>query len=193
MILLFSTLLPATVLETAASMSYSAFAQPRTAAPTRSVMPPTMARPVAAGTVSAGARTGDYAAQASRYRDAELAPASPGQLVVLLFDKCILTVRRAEAAFAAGDIGARADHLCAALDMVTGLRTSLDFDHGGTLSVELDNLYSYIGRELHAANREQNPAKLIPVLQVLGELRAGFAGAVAQLAAASQSAAPLVT
>ena len=121
----------------------------------------------------------------ARYREAEFAAASPGQLIVLLFDKCVLTIRRAEAAFAGNDIAARTDHLCAAMDMVSGLRMSLDFEAGGDLSVQLDALYTFALRELFAANRLQDVTKLTPVLHVLSELRDGFAGAVAQLAAGS--------
>lgn len=129
-----------------------------------------------------------YAAQASRYRDAELASASPGQLVVLLFDKCVLTVRRAQAALAAGDIPARTAHICAAADMIAELRGSLDFEVGGDISRQLDALYAYSLRELFAANRAQDPAKLASVLHVMSELRDGFAGAVAQLAAGAGAA-----
>ncbi len=159
-------------------MSYPAPAYAALAARTLPARPVTML----AGAPSAPRGT-TTATSAARYRDAELASASPGQLVVLLFDKCLLTVRRAQAAFAAGEIAARADHLCAAMDMVTGLRTALDFEAGGELSGQLDALYAFTIREMFAANREQAPAKLEPVLHVLAELRAGFAGAVAELAA----------
>lgn len=132
-----------------------------------------------------------YAAQASQYRAAELASATPGQLVVLLFDKCILTVRRAQAAFDAGDIPARTEHICAAADMITELRCSLDFDAGGDISRQLDALYAYAIRELFSANRTKDPSKLASVLYVVSGLRDGFAGAVAQIAAAGPAASPL--
>jgi flagellar protein FliS len=148
----------------------------RSGAPTRAATPP---RP-------AGAHASPAAATGARYRDAELASAAPGQLVVMLFDKCLLTVRRAGAAFAAGDVEARTDCLCRAGDMIAELRASLDFDApdaAGAISRQLDALYAWTQGELFAANREQAPARLDPVLRVLGELREAFAGAQAQLAA----------
>ncbi len=154
-------------------MSYPAHAY-ATAAPQRF-----SARPAA--TSPAPVRL--QAAQASRYRDAELASASPGQLIVMLFDKCALTVRRAQAALAAGDIPTRTSHICAAADMIAELRGSLDFEAGGDISRQLDALYAYSLRELFAANRAQDPAKLASVLDVVTGLRDGFAGATAQLAA----------
>ncbi|GJG86632.1 hypothetical protein tb265_18130 [Gemmatimonadetes bacterium T265] len=156
-------------------MSYPAYAYARTASQRPAAAPSTAAaRPPAAR---------PQAAQASRYRDAELAGATPGQLVVMLFDKCVLTVRRAQAALAAGDIPERTAQICAAADMITELRSSLDFEAAGDLSCQLDALYAYATRELFAANRLQDPAKLSSVLHVVSGLRDGFAGAVAQLAA----------
>lgn len=154
-------------------MSYPAYAHAPTAA--QRFVP----RAPAAG----AAPVRPQAAQVSRYRDAELAGATPGQLVVMLFDKCVLTLRRAQAALAAGDIPARTTHICAAADMVAELRGSLDFEAGGDISRQLDALYAYSLRELFAANRAQDPAKLASVLHVVSGLREGFAGAVAQLAA----------
>lgn len=128
------------------------------------------------------------AANVSRYRDAELAGATPGQLVVMLFDKCMLTVRRAQAAVAAGDIPARTVHICSAADMIAELRGSLDFEVGGDISRQLDALYAYATRELFAANRTNDAAKLASVLDVVAGLRDGFAGAVAQIAASQSTA-----
>ncbi|HEY0777149.1 MAG TPA: flagellar export chaperone FliS [Gemmatirosa sp.] len=163
-------------------MSYPAYAHTATAAQRFMPRPP-----AAAAAAAAPARP--QAAQVARYRDAELAGATPGQLVVMLFDKCVLTVRRAQAALAAGDIPARTAHICAAADMLAELRGSLDFDAGGDISRQLDSLYAYGIRELFAANRAKDPAKLASVLHVVSELRDAFAGANAQVTAA-QAAAP---
>jgi flagellar protein FliS len=125
-------------------MSYAA-----SYAPARAAAPPSRpgARAVAPRPAPPGGTYGAAAApaaSATRYRDAELASASPGQLVVMLFDRCLLTVRRAEAAFAAGDVEARVAHVCAAADMVTELRASLDFAAGGQMSRQLDALYVFV-------------------------------------------------
>jgi flagellar protein FliS len=171
-------------------MSYAA-----SYAPARAAAPPSRpgARAVAPRPAPPGGTYGAAAApaaSATRYRDAELASATPGQLVVMLFDKCLLTVRRAEAAFAAGDVEARVEHVCRAADMVTELRTSLDHEAGGALAGQLDALYVFVLGELFAANRHRDPARLVPARRVLAELREAFAGAQAQLAP-RPAAAPL--
>ena len=138
------------------------------------------ARPAAAA-VPRGQPASPYATQAARYRDAELASASPGQLVVLLFDKLALTVRRARVALEARDIEQRTEQILKAAEMVTELRVSLDHEQGGAMSGQLDALYAFMLRELHEANRTQDAGKLDVVLRIAGELREGFAGALTQL------------
>lgn len=133
----------------------------------------------AAGTAATTAAP--YATQAARYREAELASATPGQLVVMLFDKLLLTVRRARVAMEGGAVEERSGQILRAHDMLTELRVSLDFEAGGELARQLDALYDFALRELLEANRTRSVAKLDAVARICGELRDGFAGAVAQL------------
>ena len=72
-------------------MSYPATARPLNAMP--------RSNPFASAAQGSGS---PYAAQAARYRDAELLSATPGQLVVMLYDKMLLTLRRARIACEAG-------------------------------------------------------------------------------------------
>jgi flagellar protein FliS len=148
-------------------------------------------RPSAAPAASApgAGAAGPYAAQANRYRDAELASATPGQLVVMLFDRLVLTLQRARAAMDAGQIEARTELVLRAADMVGELRLSLDHAQGGDIAGQLDALYGFMLRELFDANRHQDGARLAVVARIAGELREAFAGAQAQLAAAAGTAA----
>jgi flagellar protein FliS len=119
------------------------------------------------------------ASTAARYRDAELLTASPGQLVVLLYDKILLTLRRARVACEVGRIEERCDLLVKAGEMVTELRVCLDHANGGDISGQLDALYAFMLRELTDANRRQDVARIDVVLRIAGELRDAFATVVA--------------
>ena len=46
-----------------------------------------------------------YSRQASRYRETEVLTATPGQLVVLLYDHMLLSLRRARTAMETREIG----------------------------------------------------------------------------------------
>lgn len=121
---------------------------------------------------------------ASRYRDAELASATPGQLVVMLYDRILLTLRRARAAADAGRIELRCESLLSASEMITELRLVLDHEQGGAIAANLDQLYGFMLRELTEANRLQDAARIDVVLRIAGELRDAFAQVVASGAAA---------
>lgn len=160
------------------ALSYGPAARPAASFSAARVTP--SRAPAAARAAGAAAGT----SQATRYRDAELASATPGQLVVLLFDKMALTLRRARVAMDAGEIAERCELLMKAADMITELQVSLDHAVGGDISRNLDALYAFMVRELHAANRQQDGARIDVVLRIAGELRDAFAGAQQQLAAA---------
>ena len=165
---------------------FAAASAPRAPFPGVRPMPP---RPGTAPAPVAGApAAGPYAAQANRYREAELSSATPGQLVVLLFDKMALTLRRARTAIEQRDIETRTESILKASDMITELKLSLDHAAGGEISRQLDALYGFMLRELFDANRQQSVAKLDAVLGIAGELREAFHGANAQLAAQAAEA-----
>jgi flagellar protein FliS len=142
------------------------------------------ARPV----VPAGRAPAAYASQAARYRNAELESASPGQLVVMLFDKILLTLRRACVAIEARKIEERVELLLKANEMISELRASLDFEQGGAISQNLDALYGFSLRQLFEASRTGDVAKIDGVVRVMSELRDAFAQVVAGLGTGAQGA-----
>jgi flagellar protein FliS len=133
--------------------------------------------------------TSGYGGQVARYRDTDLASASPGRLVVMLYDQILLSLRRARVALDAGQIEARAVHIIRASDMITELRVSLDHEQGGTIATNLDALYGYMLAELLDANRRQDAVPLDRVLVIAGELRDAFGQVVSSAAATAQPAA----
>ena len=124
---------------------------------------------------------------AARYRDAELASQSPGQLVVLLFDRMLLTLRRARVANDARQIELRCEQLLKASDMIEELRLALDHERGGIIAANLDQLYGFMLRELMEANRLQDSARIDVALRIAGELRDAFAQVVASGAASTHA------
>ena len=84
--------------------------------------PKRQAAPAASPSAASPSSASPYAAQTARYRDAELINATPGQLVVLLYDKTLLTLRRARIACDANQIEVRCEQLLKAADMVAELR-----------------------------------------------------------------------
>jgi flagellar protein FliS len=129
-----------------------------------------------------------FATQAARYRDAELQSATPGQLVVMLFDKMLLTLRRARIACEAKQIEVRCEQIVKAAEMIGELRVSLDHKQGGDISKQLDALYGFMLRELYEANRTQDAGKIDVVIRMASELRDAFSQVVTTGAGAPSKA-----
>ena len=93
----------------------------------------------------------------------------------MLFDKILLTLRRARLAVEARNIEDRVELILKANEMITELRVSLDFEQGGAIAQNLDALYAFSLRQLFEASRTGDAAKIDGVVRVMDELRDAFA------------------
>jgi flagellar protein FliS len=87
----------------------------------------------------------------ARYVAQSIATASPGQLLVMLYDRLVVDLTQAEEALRAGDRGLGSARLMHAQDIVTELRRGLDltvWEGAGGLS----QLYGFLLTELIKAN-----------------------------------------
>ena len=130
-----------------------------------------------------------YSRQATRYRETEVLTATPGQLVVLLYDHLLVSLRRARVAMEAGDNDVKSDHLEKARNVLTELLVTLDREKGGEVAANLAALYSFLLGELVQVSVRGDLARLDRVSHMIGELRDAFAQLSASpAAAAAQSA-----
>ncbi|MFO1435242.1 MAG: flagellar export chaperone FliS [Gammaproteobacteria bacterium] len=100
--------------------------------------------------------------------------ASPHRLVELLFDGAISRVVEAKAHMERKDLAKKAVSITSCLDIVNGLRGSLNMEQGGEIAVNLDLLYDYIARRLISANCNNDVEILKEVHGLLSELRASW-------------------
>src|SRR4051812_26264998 len=94
----------------------------------------------------------------ARYLTDSVTTASPAQLLVMLYDRLVLDVVRAEAALRAGDRDAAAHQLMHAQDIVIELRTTLDTSTW-TGASGLAQLYAFLLAELISANVQADADK----------------------------------
>jgi flagellar protein FliS len=118
-----------------------------------------------------------YKAQAAKYQETEILSASPGRLVVLLYDQLIVSLRRTRAAIEAGNIEQRCAAMNKSRDILMHLLGTLDREKGGEIASRLSGLYAWMIQELLDVSRSPGVARLDRVLRVAGELRDGFAQA----------------
>jgi flagellar protein FliS len=117
-----------------------------------------------------------------RYLAETVATASPARLLVMLYDRLLLDLHRALAAVRASDRAASGELLAHAQDIVTELRSSLDLTvWGGARG--LADIYSFVGRELIAANLRQDAGRIEGCVVLLEPLRDAWREAAQQCVA----------
>jgi flagellar protein FliS len=116
-----------------------------------------------------------YADASSAYRQMEVFSASPGQLVVMVYDYLLVQLARADIALDTKDLELRAVALSRANAAITELVGGLDLDRGGPLSRQLGGLYSFFLGELIDIGRYADRDRLARIRVQVEELRAAFA------------------
>lgn len=120
------------------------------------------------------------AATPQAYRRAEILAATPGQLVVILFDGARRFLRQAAIAMEAGEIERAHITLRYAEMIIAHLDGTLDREQGA-IANRLHDVYTFYLRHLNSARMKQDPAMLQEVSDLLAELRDAFARAAAEV------------
>lgn len=114
------------------------------------------------------------------YRTASVETASPAKIVLMLFDGAIGFLHRALLGFEQESLTVRNEtinnNVVKSQLILNELRASLNLDAGGELAATLNRLYDYMHEQLRQANFKKDRAPILLTLELLGELRAGWAG-----------------
>ncbi|MGI5169978.1 flagellar export chaperone FliS [Spirillospora sp. CA-253888] len=116
----------------------------------------------------------------NRYMTDTVATASPAQLVVMLYDRLVLDLLKAEEALLAGDREDASARLQHAQDIVIELRASLDasVEWGGTAG--LAELYGFLLTTLIRANVHADASLAAACRELVEPLRDAWRAAAAQ-------------
>jgi flagellar protein FliS len=124
---------------------------------------------------------------ANSYRAVAITTATPGQLVLMLFDGAMRFLSTALHGFECENISARNEqihnNLIKAQRVVRELQCSLDLRNGGEFASRMFALYDFMIDHLQGANLRKDPEPIRTVERLLGEIR----GAWAQMLDQSQS------
>ncbi len=107
------------------------------------------------------------------------------QLIQMLFDGLIESLATARGHIEHGMINEKSKALARAGRIIVGLQGALDFDKGGDISRNLNELYSYVTRRLFHVNAHNDLAALAEVHSLMNEIRGAWA-MVPQLVPAAQ-------
>lgn len=124
-------------------------------------------------------------ATAARYVQDSVNTASPGRLLVMLYDRLALDLVQAGDALARADRSTAHDRLLHAQRIVAELSTTLDHTAGWSGSVGLASLYAWLSTELVSVNIHGDQLRLRGCQAVVEPLRESWRAALAETAAAS--------
>ncbi len=113
------------------------------------------------------------------YRASHVSTATPGELVVMLYDGVLRFLDEAVRAYRAGDADSGHQAVVRAERVVLELMACLDLRY--ELAHKLLSLYRYLFEQMGEARRRKDPTALERVRGWLGELREAWAEAERQL------------
>ena len=122
---------------------------------------------------------------ARTYRSNAVLTASPGHLVLMLYDGALHSLALAHEAFDRSPEDPRRleviNHQLQKTQMILSeLQGVLNFEAGGEVAALLNRLYDYYNRRLLEANLRKQVAPVIEVERLVGQLRSGWAEMLAQ-------------
>lgn len=100
--------------------------------------------------------------------------ASPHRLIQMLFEGALERIAQAKGAMLQNQFARKGECLSKAVNILAGLRGSLNDSEGGELALNLDALYDYMIRRLTQANHENQPEYLDECTGFLLELKGAW-------------------
>ncbi len=120
-------------------------------------------------------------ASPAAYRQGAVLAATPGELIVMLYDGARRFLRQANVAMREGQVERAHNALRRAELIVAHLDGVLDFDQG-EVSERLHSIYQFCLAHLNAGRNNQDPGKLEEVSELLGELREAWSQVAEEIA-----------
>lgn len=108
--------------------------------------------------------------------ESELDYASPHRIIQMLMDGALSKIAIAKGCIERKDAAGKIRHITWTVNIISGLRASLDQKQGGDIASNLDSLYEYMCTKLHEASLNNNVDLLDEVTGLLTEVKAGWDG-----------------
>ncbi len=112
---------------------------------------------------------------ANAYFQTKVSTTDQGQLLLMLYDGALRYLQQARDKMLAKDFAGKGILISKVIDIVNELSASLNMEKGGSLAVNLNNLYILCTARLLQANLKMNVDSLDSVVQILSGLRGAYA------------------
>jgi flagellar protein FliS len=115
------------------------------------------------------------ASHSAAYKQQSILTATPGQLVVMLYDGCLRFLNQAAHAMREGNGPETDARLQRAEAIIDELLSTLDLEQGGVIASRLQGIYVFCSRHLLEARAARDPEMIDRVAELLAELRDSWA------------------
>ncbi len=115
-----------------------------------------------------------------QYKTTQISTATPGQLVVMLYEGAIKFCKLAKMGIEQKNVQTANNNLIKVQNIVQELKLGLDMKAGGEIAKTLDSLYEYMLRRLIEANIKKDAIIISEVQSSLEELKEAWVEAVRQ-------------
>jgi flagellar protein FliS len=88
-------------------------------------------------------------------------------LIELMMEGALDRIAKAQGAMQRGEVASKGENVSKAINLIEGLRASLDHNQGAPIAGNLDALYEYMARRLLEANLRNDAALFIEVAGLL--------------------------
>lgn len=106
--------------------------------------------------------------------DTRITDANSAQLILMLLDGLVDNILDAKRFMGLNQIPKKSEHISRACRIIIGLQSTLNFERGGELALNLDDLYSYFLRRLTTANATNDLTILDEVYNLVSQIRSGW-------------------
>ncbi len=108
------------------------------------------------------------------YRRMDVLTADPKKLVIMCYETMIRNLKSAKEKYLANDFEGKSEAIQNTLDIMTELRSALDFQRGGIIAKNLDALYAFWGNYILKADRTRDFKALDDVTSMLEEIKSAL-------------------
>ena len=116
-----------------------------------------------------------YTAPTAAYKRQSILTATPGQLVVMLYDGCLRFLHQGAQSMRDGRLAESGSRLQRAEAILDELLSTLDLEHGGVIASRLQGIYVFCLRQLMEARLDRDGGKIDTVAELLSQLRDSWA------------------
>ena len=108
------------------------------------------------------------------YQKTDVITADPKKLVIMCYEGAIYSLKLAKAKYYAQEYEAKAKAIQNALDLISELRSALDFEKGGEIAKNLDSLYAFWTQHIFKADRNRDLRGLEQVIAMLEDIKSAL-------------------